>query len=175
MSTARRFAAASLIVAVPFLIACGGAASTVSQGVSAAQSAASQAASIASSAAAANASDTPTPAASSPESSAPATASSPAPAAGSLCDAVGELKNMSDKPSSKDVDTLKQAAADIRADAPAEVAKGAASYAVILEALAASLENNQTGANMGAAIAKGMTKDPKDITAFITYVATTCK
>ena len=173
MSTARRCAAASLIVAVPLLTACGGAASTVSQGVSAAQSAASQAASIGSSAAAVNASDTPTPAASSPEPSAPPTDSA-SPAAGSLCDAVGELKNMSDKPSSTDVDTLKQAAADIKANAPAEVAKGAASYAVILEALAASLENNQTGANMGAAIAKGMTKDPKDITAFITYVASTC-
>ncbi len=169
MSTARRCAAASLIVAVPLLTACGGAASTVSQGVSAAQSAAS----VGSSAAAVNASDTPTPAASSPEPSAPPTDSA-SPAAGSLCDAVGELKNMSDKPSSIDVDTLKQAAADIRANAPAEVAKGAASYAVILEALAASLENNQTGAHMGAAIAKGMTKDPKDITAFITYVASTC-
>ena len=84
---------------------------------------------------------------------------------------------MSDKPSSQDVDALRQAAADIKANAPAEVSKGAASYAVILEALAASLESKATGANAGmaAAIAQGMSKDPKDITAFITYVATTCK
>jgi type II secretory pathway pseudopilin PulG len=175
MSTARRLAAASLIAVVPLLAACGGASSTVSQAASAVQSAASQAASAASSAAAAAGSESPTPADSS---STPATeSSSPAAAAGSLCSAVDELKSMSDKPTAKDVDVLKQAAADIKANAPAEVAKGAASYAVILEALAASLENNKTGAGAGmaAAIAQGMSKDPKDITTFITYVATNCK
>jgi hypothetical protein len=183
MSKSRRLAVASAFVLVPLLAGCGG--STVSDVkaaasslASVAQSAASQAASAASQIASAAASSSPSDSSGSGgDSSAPADSGSPAATAGSLCAAVAELKKMPDQPKASDVATLKQTAADIRASAPAEVAQGAASYATILESLAASLEAGSNGKDIGMAqaIAKGMGKDPAQITAFILYVTKTCK
>jgi hypothetical protein len=176
MSTAHRLAAvAALVLTVPVLSACGGG-STVQQAASAVQSAASQAASAASSAASA-AGESPSETPSSTDSSPSADDTAPAAGAASLCAAIDELKNMGDTPKTGDASALHKAAADIRDNAPAEVAEGAKAYSTIIELVATELEAGKLKATDGLsqAVAEGVGKDPKQITAFILYVTKNCK
>jgi hypothetical protein len=171
MSRTRLLSAAALVATLPLIAACGGS-TAVTQAASAAQSVASQAASAASAAAGESPSETPTSTSSSPV----ASDSPAAPAAKDLCAAVDELKNMGDTPKADDAKALHQAAADIAATAPAEVAEGAKAYAAIIELVATELESGSVTATsgLGAAVAQGMGKDPKQITNFILYISKNC-
>jgi hypothetical protein len=176
MSRSRLLSAASLMLAVPLLAACGGGSSAVTQAASAAQSVASQAASAASSAAGESPSETPSETPTTDSSPAPSDSATVAPAAKDLCAAVDELKNMGDTPKADDAKALHQAAADIAATAPAEVADGAKAYAAIIEFVATELDSGsvKAGSGLSQAVAQGMGKDPKAITNFILYVSKNC-
>jgi hypothetical protein len=183
----RRLTACVALAAVPLLAACSSS-NPVAAGASAAQgaiAAASSAAAVASSAAAAAAGDTPSPTPSDPSaasiSTSPADSSSPAdstPApdgAKAMCDSLKELGNAKTQSPADQAALFHKVAGDIRSSAPAAVAKGAASYATVLDAVGTAVGGGTTSTvAMQQAMGAALQGSGKDVSTFLLWTASHC-